>query len=133
MSGLNGGMEDSIQYGSDAIEKAFPDLVTIGYKISSPQNYRYNCIAWAVKTTQNGGGLTLKILGFGPQGFRGKSLWNPLYRRLRVWVSPYVTIRILKRVLKRSQFLLIFKISQLMQQGSFHQENGQANWDGLRI
>ena len=34
---------------SHAIEKAFPDLVTSGYKISSPRDYHYNCIAWAAK------------------------------------------------------------------------------------
>jgi len=33
---------------SDFIEQAFPNLKDAGYQITSPQNRKYNCIAWAV-------------------------------------------------------------------------------------
>ena len=53
---------------SNAIEKAFPDLVAIGYKISSPQNYRYNCIAWAASNDTKWWWPDPQNIGFWPPG-----------------------------------------------------------------
>jgi hypothetical protein len=53
---------------SDAIEKAFPDLVTSGYKISSPRDYRYNCIAWAAKSGTKWWWPDPQNIGFWPAG-----------------------------------------------------------------
>jgi len=53
---------------SDAIEKAFPGLAAGSYEISSPQNYRYNCIAWATNNDSKWWWPDPQNIGYWPSG-----------------------------------------------------------------
>ena len=57
---------------SNVIEEAFPNLVDSGYRISSPQNYRYNCIAWAAKNDNKWWWPDPQNIGYWPAGIPRK-------------------------------------------------------------